>query len=137
MRHRCAFKPLDFMSGLSIALLTDDLKMYMLFAREMAKFSLSHSDKEKYLWPYESTVGLSNSKDSAGHFGMAQNHGSGFANAAEIMQIYRLTGSRSSALPVLARLTTFNETMRCPNADSNYDTFLFYQSTTGLVKEHW
>eukprot|EP01050_Picozoa_sp_SAG11_P001599 SAG11_NODE_71_length_18338_cov_14.752974_3_plen_2964_part_00 len=137
MDNACAFKPLDFMSGLSIALLTDDLKMYTLFAREMAKFSLSHSDKEKYLWPYESTVGLSNSKDSAGHFGMAQNHGSGFANAAEIMQIYWLTGSRSSALPVLAGLMAFNETLPCPNADSNYDTLLYYQLTTGSSKEHW
>ena len=68
---------------------------------------------------------------------MAQNHGFGFANTAELLQIYRLTGSRSSALPVLAGLMAFNETLPCPNADSNYDSLLYYQSSTGVAKEHW
>ena len=63
MDNACAFKPLDFMSALSIALTTDDDRMFTLFARETAKFALSHSDTEKYLWPYHQTVGLANGKD--------------------------------------------------------------------------
>ena len=137
MDNACAFKPLDFMSGLSIALTTDDERLYTLFGLEMAKFALSRSDSEHYLWPYHKTNGLGNSKDAAGHFGMGQNHGAGFATAAEIMQIYRLTGSRSSALPALAGLTSYNASLPCPNADSNYDVLLFYESTAGAAREHW
>jgi hypothetical protein len=133
MDDACAFKPLDFMSGLSIALTIDDDRMYTLFARETAKFALSHSDKDKYLWPYVKTTGI----NTAGHFGMGQNHGAGFASAAQIMQIYRLTGSHSSALPMLAELSTFNASLACPNADSNYDVLLFFESTTGWAREHW
>ena len=125
MDNACAFKPLDFMSALSIALTTDDDRMFTLFARETAKFALSHSDKEKYLWPYHQTVGLANGKDRLGHFGMAQNHGAGFATAAQILQIHRLAGGHSSALPVLAGLSTlFNASLPCPNADSNYDVLV-------------
>jgi hypothetical protein len=137
MDNACAFKPLDWMSGLSIALLTDDDRMYTKFAKEMAKFSLSHSDKEKYLWPYHMTLGLANLKDAKGHFGMAQNHGAGFASAAQIMQIHTLTGGRSSSLRLLAGMTDFNASLPCPNADHNYDTLLFYESTLGAERAHW
>ena len=138
MDNACAFKPLDFMSALSIALTTDDDRMYTLFARETAKFALSHSDREKYLWPYHQTVGLANGKDRLGHFGMGQNHGAGFATAAQILQIHRLAGGHSSALPVLAGLSSlFNASLPCPNADSNYDVLLFFESSTGRAREHW
>ena len=118
MDNACAFKPLDFMSALSIALTTDDDRMFTLFARETAEFALSHSDTEKYLWPYHQTVGLANGKDRLGHFGMGQNHGGGFATAAQILQIHRLAGGHSSSLPVLAGLSTFNASLPCPNAEA-------------------
>ena len=78
MDQPCAFKPLDFMSGLSLSLITDDDRMYSLFARETAKFGLSHSDSAHYLWPYMPTVGLMpNGAPPPLHLGMAQNKGEG------------------------------------------------------------
>lgn len=102
MDDPCAFKPLDFMSALSIALVSDDDQMYTLFARETAKFALSRSDHAHYLWPYLQTVGI-NSLPQNHHLGMAQNAGGGFASGAEVMQIYRLTGSHSASLPEYAK----------------------------------
>eukprot|EP01046_Picozoa_sp_COSAG06_P017756 COSAG06_NODE_1215_length_10233_cov_68.717979_9_plen_1235_part_00 len=102
MDQPSAFKPLDFLSALSTALITDDDRLYTLFARETAKFSLSHSDKSHYLWPYLPTIGLA-SAQAVNHLGMGQNMGGGFASSAEVMQIYRLTGSHSAGLAEYAR----------------------------------
>ena len=68
---------------------------------------------------------------------MAQNNGAGFATASELLQIYRLTGSRSAALPALARLSSFNTSLPCPNADANYDMLVFVESTAGAERAHW
>lgn len=126
------------MSALSISLINDDARMYQLFAKETAKFALSHSDKDHYIWPYLPTVGIE-SYQSGRHLGMAQNAGGGFANAAEVMQIYRLTGSHSASLPEWARNHGFDSSAPCPNADSAYDSLLFWEaSATGSeAKAHW
>ena len=30
-----------------------------------------------------------------------------------------------------------NASLPCPNADSNYDSLLFFETSTGLAREHW
>ena len=48
MDNACAFKPLDFMSALSIALTTDDDRMFTLFALETAALPKNPSAAELF-----------------------------------------------------------------------------------------
>jgi hypothetical protein len=164
MDQASAFKPLDFMSALSVALTTDDDRLYMLFARETAKFSLSHSDKAHYLWPYLPTVGLA-SAQAVKHLGMGQNAGGGFATSAEVMQIYRLSGSHSASLVEYAMAdapgcgveqqqelcdhgffgglcdahSCFDASRPCPDNVAANDAMTFYQSSApgSAEQKHW